>query len=191
MKLYRPVGLKELELILTENAYPPRLDWQPIFYPVLNFEYAQQIATEWNLTDEFGGYAGFVTEFEIDDAYVSKFEVQNVGSFMHNELWVPAEELATFNTHIQGFIQLSGAFYGEKYAGKITNTQSFEGLNAQEQYGYIEDWIAEGKNLAILIEQEQIAILINITYWQNNVGNTTVIKQIKDTWKQVFPEISL
>jgi len=36
VKLYRPVGCKELELI--EDAgmkeFPPRLAWQPIFYPV-------------------------------------------------------------------------------------------------------------------------------------------------------------
>jgi len=191
MKLYRPVGLKELELILAANAYPPRLDWQPIFYPVLNFEYAQQIATEWNLADEFGGYAGFVTEFEIDDAYVSKFEVQNVGSFMHNELWVPAEELATFNTHIQGLIQLSASFYGDKYEGKIADTQAFEGLSALEQYAYIENWVAQGKNLTTLINQERIAVLINLTYWKNNAGNTTVLEQIEETWKQIFPEIAL
>jgi len=46
--LYRPVGIKELELIerLDWKAFPPRLDWQPIFYPVLNQPYAEQIARE-------------------------------------------------------------------------------------------------------------------------------------------------
>ncbi|OJJ22531.1 hypothetical protein BKI52_07570 [marine bacterium AO1-C] len=188
MKLYRPVGLKELELILTENAYPPRLDWQPIFYPVLNFEYAEQIATQWNLDDEFSGYAGFVTEFEIDDSYVSQFEVQNVGGFLHNELWIPAEELATFNTHIQGFIQLSGAFYGEKYIGKIEHTKSFTDLNSQEQFTFIENWIAQGKDLAILIENDSIAIQINFTRWQNNASNPSILKQIQETWQQLLPE---
>jgi hypothetical protein len=46
--LYRPVGLREMELI-AENDYsgfPPRLYWQPIFYPVLNQEYAEHIAKE-------------------------------------------------------------------------------------------------------------------------------------------------
>jgi len=35
MILYRPVGLKELELIAASNysAFPPRLPEQPIFYP--------------------------------------------------------------------------------------------------------------------------------------------------------------
>ena len=36
--LYRPVGPKELELIVASGyrEFPPRLPEQPIFYPVLN-----------------------------------------------------------------------------------------------------------------------------------------------------------
>ena len=50
MMLYRPVGLHELKLIAEAEykAFPPRLPEQPIFYPVLNFEYAEQIARDWN-----------------------------------------------------------------------------------------------------------------------------------------------
>ena len=68
-QLYRPVGLKELELIADSGwrAFPPRLSWQPIFYPVLNEEYASQIASEWNTKDAFSGYCGIVTTFEIPD----------------------------------------------------------------------------------------------------------------------------
>lgn len=46
--LYRPVGLKELQLIIDSGykKFPPRLSWQPIFYPVLNQAYAEQIALE-------------------------------------------------------------------------------------------------------------------------------------------------
>jgi hypothetical protein len=52
MVLYRPVGPKELALIAASDytAFPPRLAEQPIFYPVLNFEYAEQIARDWNAT---------------------------------------------------------------------------------------------------------------------------------------------
>lgn len=46
MKLFRPVGLIELGLIFDSEmrGFPPRLPEQPIFYPVLNREYASQIA---------------------------------------------------------------------------------------------------------------------------------------------------
>jgi hypothetical protein len=126
MTLYRPVGLKELELIaqLGFKAFPPRLPIQPIFYPVLNFEYAAQIASEWNTTDPVSGYIGFVTKFEIDESYASKFEVQIVGGArVHQELWVPAEELDEFNSHILGNIVVEQAYVGEKYEGKL-DTQS-------------------------------------------------------------------
>jgi hypothetical protein len=48
--LYRPVGPKELELIKESGCreFPSRLPGQPIFYPVLNEEYAVQIARDWN-----------------------------------------------------------------------------------------------------------------------------------------------
>ncbi len=41
MTLYRPVGVKEMELIAQScfTSFPPRLPIQPSFYPVLNFEY--------------------------------------------------------------------------------------------------------------------------------------------------------
>lgn len=117
IQLYRPVGLKEMELIaeLQFKEFPPRLAWQPIFYPVLNQTYAAQIAKEWNTTDENSGYCGIVTRFEIDQNYISKFPIQNVGGDMHNELWIPSEQLHEFNSHIVGDIQMIELFIGEQF----------------------------------------------------------------------------
>jgi len=115
--LYRPIGQKELDLI-KESGYkkfPPRLIWQPIFYPVINRAYAEQIALQWNTNDEFSGYAGHVTAFDLPQSYLNKFPIQNVGGEMHNELWVPAEELEEFNSNIIGIIRVVQSFYGEKY----------------------------------------------------------------------------
>lgn len=114
MKLYRPIGSKELKLIEQSGMkrFPPRLPEQPIFYPVLNIEYASQIAQEWN-SKSSPDYAGFVTEFEVDDNYISKFEVKTVGASMHKELWVPAEELDDFNNHIIGIIKVVETYRGQ------------------------------------------------------------------------------
>ncbi len=110
--LYRPVGPKELELIEGSGwkRFPPRLFWQPIFYPVLNEEYAIQIARDWNVK---ASGSGFVTKFHINADYVKKFEEQNVGGDVHNELWVPAEELEEFNDNIIGVIEVTKKFYKE------------------------------------------------------------------------------
>ena len=50
LALFRPVGPRELPLIKDPGwrAFPPRLDHEPIFYPVLNESYARQIARDWN-----------------------------------------------------------------------------------------------------------------------------------------------
>jgi hypothetical protein len=56
--LFRPTGEKELALIRDSGwaAFPPRLPDQPTFYPVLNEEYATQIARDWNARDSGAGY---------------------------------------------------------------------------------------------------------------------------------------
>lgn len=79
--LYRPVGQAELNLIQATNwkRFPPRLDWQPIFYPVLTEEYAVFIAQQWNTKDPNSGYVGYVLQFEIDESYIESFSIQNVG----------------------------------------------------------------------------------------------------------------
>ena len=108
MRLYRPVGQAEYDLIAQSGftAYPPRLPEQPIFYPVLNERYAREIAEKWNKRYADSQYTGFVTTFEIDDAYISQFPVQTVGASYHQELWIPEEELENFNHHIIGTISL-------------------------------------------------------------------------------------
>lgn len=89
------------------KSFPPRLPWQPIFYPVTNEEYAIQIARDWNVKDSG---SGFVTRFQVDAGYVSKFPKKTVGSAIHEELWVPAEELDDFNRHISGRIEIIHQF---------------------------------------------------------------------------------
>jgi hypothetical protein len=108
--LYRPVGPDELILIKRSGwkKFPPRLPEQPIFYPVMNEEYAIQINEQWNVP-AYG--SGYVTKFHVDKNYAAKFQEQNVGGVIHNELWVPAEELEEFNDHIIGLIEVTKEFH--------------------------------------------------------------------------------
>jgi len=110
--LYRPVGQAELDLIAASNfrQFPPRLAIQPIFYPVLEESYAIQIARDWNVKDAASGYVGYVTKFYVRRPYVDRFPVQVVGASHHRELWVPAEELEEFNSHIDGPIEVVATF---------------------------------------------------------------------------------
>ena len=191
-KLFRPVGRKELELIIASDstAYPPRLDWQPIFYPVLNYNYAQEIAVKWNLDDEFSSYCGFVTEFEIQETSVQKYNVENVGNASHNELWIPADDLEQFNQHIVGPIQVSGRFYGKHYDGKVDETSYLQGLSALEQLQQLEK-LAATHPLNQLVTSERFAILINWTYWQEHSDAKPFLDQLQQSWKKRFPTINL
>ena len=108
MILYRPTGPRELALVAETGwkEWPPRLPDQPIFYPVLTFDYAEKIARDWNSTREDTGFRGYVTRFEIDEECAARYPVELAGGKDHKELWVPAEELVEFNRHIEGRIEV-------------------------------------------------------------------------------------
>ena len=112
MILYRPVGPKEYELIKDSGfrIFPPRLDEQPIFYPVLNQKYAEEIARRWNVKDSGCGY---VLEFDMDDEYLSQYDIQTVGASYHQEYWIPSDRLWEFNKHIIGQIKVRKKFSGK------------------------------------------------------------------------------
>jgi hypothetical protein len=121
MILYRPVGRAELRHIAASafRAFPQRLPHQPIFYPVIDRDYAIQIARDWNTKDEASGFAGWVTEFEIDDDLAARYPIQVVGGREHRELWVPANELTEFNSYIIGKIRITAAFPGANFKGLL------------------------------------------------------------------------
>jgi hypothetical protein len=107
--LYRPVGEAELVLVRASGwkEFPPRLPDQPIFYPVLEENYAIQIARDWNTRE---GGTGYVLRFQVNGDFLSRYSVQTVGSRVHREYWIPAEDLSAFNQNIVGTIELVQAF---------------------------------------------------------------------------------
>ena len=113
--LFRPVGQKELELIRAAGfrAFPPRLPGQPIFYPVLNEEYAVEIARDWNTKDPASGFAGYVTRFRVRRAFLARYEVKTVGARRHQELWIPAEEQEEMHRNLVGPIEVVAEFHAQ------------------------------------------------------------------------------
>src|SRR5258705_889555 len=103
--LFRLVGPKELALIAASGyrEFPPRLPGQPIFYPVLNEEYARQIARDWNVP---ASGAGYVTRFAVRNEFVARYPIHTVGGSVHQELWIPAEDVAEMNRNIVGLIEV-------------------------------------------------------------------------------------
>ncbi|MBD7980851.1 MULTISPECIES: hypothetical protein [Oerskovia] len=107
--LWRPTGPAELALVEASGwtAWPPRLPEQPIFYPVLNEEYAIRIARDWNVPHSGVGY---VTRFQVESSFLERYPVQQAGGRTILELWVPAEDLPDLNAHIVGRIEVVHEF---------------------------------------------------------------------------------
>ena len=107
--LWRPVGPAELKLIqdAAMKAFPPRLPEQPIFYPVTTEDYAIKIARDWNVRASGSGY---VTRFEVREAFLARYAVQDAGGRAHREYWIPAEDLGAFNSAIVGEIEVIHEF---------------------------------------------------------------------------------
>jgi hypothetical protein len=107
--MFRPTGPKELERVAGSGwrRWPPRLEHQPIFYPVTNREYAEQIARDWNVPESG---AGFVTRFHVRRTFMDRYEIHQVGSTVHTEWWIPAEDLEELNDSIVGQIEVVASF---------------------------------------------------------------------------------
>ena len=112
MTLWRPTGPTELELVAASGfrRWPPRLPGQPIFYQVLNEEYARKIARDWNAP---ASGIGYVTRFSVRRDFLDRYEVQQVGGRTILEYWIPAEDLELFNDNIVGVIEVIAEFRGE------------------------------------------------------------------------------
>jgi hypothetical protein len=201
MQLYRPVGLIELQRIYESGmqAFPPRLPEQPIFYPVLNFAYATQIAREWNTKSH--SFAGYVTEFTVDDPYVAQFERRIVGGRIHEELWVPAEQLAEFNQHIVGRIAVSAAYFGPQFRGYVPDRFGMKGRNAVEQFILLVGvFDYSSMDFSGEIRANNLAVFLHYPFWRQydfaGVDITAdqkarVLSAIELVWQEVFPDISL
>ena len=90
--LWRPTGPEELKLVEESgwSAWPPRLPDQPIFYPVLNEDYAERIARDWNVK---ASGVGHVTRFEVRRRFLDGVDVRQAGGRTILEYWIPAEQL--------------------------------------------------------------------------------------------------
>jgi hypothetical protein len=203
MKLFRPVGLLELALVFDSEmrAFPPRLLEQPIFYPVLNEDYAVQIARDWNAPDSKSGFAGYVTEFDIEPGYASRFPKKIVGSSIHEELWVPAEELTEFNRHIIGHIRVKRAFFGSSFTGFVPPQFGLKGKNARDQFTCLVGTFGySGMDFLCELAANKKTVFLNFPFWlQTDFSaqgilaeeKAKVLSAIQKVWNERSPQTPL
>jgi hypothetical protein len=194
MFLYRPVGLDELRLIYESGlaAFPPRLPEQPIFYPIFNFSYTEQIARDWNTKSP--SRAGYVVRFEVDDTYIDRFEPHTVGSREHRELWVGAEELETFNSHILPPIRVVSSYFAEDFKGFVPEKFMLQGKDAVVQFVTLTKALNYSSfDFWCEVEANQTAVFLHYPFWKqqdfsaDGVGVTErdrVLAAIEARWTQ-------
>ena len=108
--LWRPTGPEELALIEASGwrKWPPRLAGQPIFYPVLNEEYATMIGRDWNVRQSG---AGHLARFQVRRSFLDNYEIHQVGGQTILEYWIPAEDLDALNAGLVGKIEVTAEFH--------------------------------------------------------------------------------
>jgi len=199
--LFRPVGLHELSLIWDSGMreFPPRLPHQPIFYPVTNVEYATQIARDWNTKD--GSFAGYVTEFEVDDSYIAAFEPHIVGSSLHKEYWISAERLPDFNTALRGTIRVHSAYFGPGFQGFVPDRGLLRDKAALAQFVTMAELFRSDREA--LVEEVSLnakAVFLNFLFWARSgctaLGASEELRlevtgAIRQTWQSKGIEIPL
>jgi len=192
LTLYRPVGLKEAELVVAEGCagFPPRLPDQPFFYPVLDADYARQIARDWNARDAGSGHVGFVTTFEVEAPLAARYPVRTVGGRRHQELWVPAEELADFNAHLVGPIRFTEVWYGPGFEGFDTLPALLEELPLTLGIGDTD------LPFLSLVRDLPDAVLVNLRWWErvpaqvlglDEDRRAAVLERLRVAWARVNP----
>lgn len=201
--LYRPVGLYEMKLIMNMGfkGFPSSLPEQPTFYSVLNKHDAHQIAKNRNTKDAQSGFAGFVTEWDMDKSCVNEFERQATGTAQKDHLWVPTEQLTCFNAQIQGAIRLVDVYYGTHYECKISGDLVVAGANVIEQFLFFKVMLdCHILDLRREIERNWQLVLLNYKFWviadPFQLGVSQKEKQrlldaMNHVWLSIKPDIQL
>jgi hypothetical protein len=201
MILYRPMDIEELCAVYETGmkTFPRRKAEQPIFYPVLNLDYADEIAGRWNVKGPSA--SGYVAKFSIDDTYADQFQPRQVGGSHHVELWVPAEELSKFNGYILLPIVIVSAYFGDNFRGHIPVQFGLQGKDATAQFVALTHTL----NYSVMdfrceIAANHTAIFLNYAFWVRGAfANHGIIKTeqervlstIEKMWHDMFPGVCL
>ncbi len=63
------------------------------------------------MKDEASGYEGYVTRFAVRTDFLSEYNIETVGAKdLHEEYWIPSEDLENFNDNIVGTIEVTREF---------------------------------------------------------------------------------
>jgi hypothetical protein len=110
--------------------------------------------------------ARYVTSFDVNDDYLLKFERHVVGSAIHEEYWIPANELHEFNHSIRARIEVDAAYFGDLFVGFIPEKAGLRRKSAREQFIILaRSWDYNGMDFALEVAANPKAIYLNCLFW--------------------------
>ena len=77
---------------------------------MLDFDYAAQIARDWNTRGETSGLRGYVPHFRVKAEFLSSHEIHQLGDRNYREYWIPSVDLCGLNANIEGVIECVAEF---------------------------------------------------------------------------------
>ena len=201
MILFRPVGTPKLWIVHEAElrGFPPRLPEQPIFYPVLNPGYAEQLARDWNAKSR--SFAGYVTRVEVEDDHASRFDGHVVGGREHEELWVPAEKLGEFNRRIVGRVGVVGAYFGPRFVGHVPEGGSFGGKGAADGLVLLAELLRkDGAKFEEVVVENHASVFLHHLFWGRDghpvegVAEDERVRMVaaaRRAWSGAYPDVPL
>jgi hypothetical protein len=166
--LYRPVGLREFALLWDSSfgRFPQRLPGEPDFTSVCDCEHARHIAADLNVKDPASVFSGFVTKFNVQSSFISRFNPRVVDSNAHQEYRLPVQKFEEFNRSINGKIALDSAFFGPAFQGYVPGNSILKGKKAIEQFVQLaKTWEYSALDFCNEVSVNRKAVFLNSCYW--------------------------
>ena len=121
MKLYRPVGLTELEAIAATNyrGFPKGRGADSGIDLMLDREQAERMARDWHTNDAVSGFVGFLTELDLPFSLLGRYGITNATSD-HRMLRIPSDDLDRLVARLPEPIRIVQHFTGSRFSGAIS-----------------------------------------------------------------------
>src|SRR5262249_50767043 len=124
---------------------------------------------------------------------LSNFEPHVVGTGMHIEYWIPAEQLPSFNQAMTDAITVEDAFFGPKFVGYMPQTYGLRGKGAVEQFVVLAGtWDYSRMDFVCEVSANRKAVYLNSWFWAqrdfSGVGidseqKRKVMDRLREAWE--------
>jgi len=133
-----------------------------------------------------------VTKFSLGDSHLAHYEAHKVGSAIHVEYWIPAEQLPAFNAAIRGMINVESAYFGMGFKGFIRDGFGLKAKDAVAQFiAMARTWDYHRMDFVGEVSIHCKGVYLNFLFWSqfdftvlgvNQQRRDTIIEALRDAW---------